>query len=142
MAAFSQQKAAHLRLGQRGEDLACRLLRETGFDILMRNYRTSRGEIDMVARQDQTLVFVEVKTRHYRPGCRPADAVGRHKRRRLLRAAAQYLRDLGQPAILYRFDIIGIVLRGGRLHDVRHYRAVFADAPRGLTGSRRGYKLY
>jgi putative endonuclease len=125
---FSQRRAAHLRRGAKGEKLACRLLRELGLDILVRNYTTPRGEIDIVARENDTLCFVEVKTRHNALYGRPADAVGAAKRRNIMRTARQYLRELGNPQILYRYDIIEVVL-DRRLRDIRYWRQAFTENP-------------
>lgn len=124
---FGKRRAAHLRLGERGERLAVCLLRELGIDVLARNYRTGRGEVDIVARDGTTLCFVEVKTRHHWVHSRPADAVGIAKRQRIVRAARQYLRELGFPPLLYRFDIVEVVLVGPRVTDIRYWRNAFQE---------------
>jgi putative endonuclease len=124
---FGKRRAAHLRLGERGERLAVRLLRELGLDVLARNYRTSRGELDIVAREGGALCFVEVKTRHRWVHSRPADAVGPAKRQRMIRAAKQYLRELGFPPLLYRYDIVEVVLVGPRVVDMRYWRNAFRE---------------
>ncbi len=122
---FAGRRAAHLRLGRRGERLAGRLLAELGFDLLARNCRCTHGELDLVARDGGVLCFVEVKTRHRIGRARPAAAVGREKRRNLVRAAHQYLREAGFPPVPYRFDIIEVLLDGRRPHDLRHYPNAF-----------------
>ncbi|MCK5803604.1 MAG: YraN family protein [Lentisphaeria bacterium] len=114
-------------LGRRGEKLAARVLRELGLDILARNYRTTRGEIDIVAREGTTLCFVEVKTRHRSLRSRPADAVGTAKRQRIIRAAKQYLREIGRPRIVYRYDIVEVIVRGRRVEDMRYWRSAFSE---------------
>jgi putative endonuclease len=124
---FAVRRAAHLRLGRRGERLAGRLLRELGLDVLVRNYRGPGGEIDLVARDGAVLCFVEVKTRAGRARSRPADAVGRAKRRRIIRAAHRYLRDLGSPEVRYRYDIVELVLHEGRVADARYWRQAFTE---------------
>ncbi len=74
---FSPSKPAHLRLGARGEKLAARYLRRHGFKVLYRNFRGRHGgEIDLVCRERDTLVFVEVKTRTREDFGRPLEAVG------------------------------------------------------------------
>jgi len=125
---FARRRAAHLRLGARGERLAAGLLRRLGLEILARNYRAPDGEVDLVARADAVLCFVEVKTRHRRRHARPADAVGREKRRRIIRAARRYRRELGWPAVIYRYDIVEVVLSGRRLREVRYWPAAFNEA--------------
>src|SRR6266446_2987638 len=85
----------HLRRGARGEKLACRFLRRNGYKILYRNFRgRSGGEIDIVCRDHDTLVFVEVKTRTREDFGRPLEAVGRDKQRRISRGGLAWLRML------------------------------------------------
>jgi putative endonuclease len=127
---FGRRRAAHLRLGQRGERLARTLLGRLGLDVLTTNYRTAQGEVDIVAREGTTLCFVEVKTRHRQAHARPADAVGHEKRRRIMRAARRYRRDLGWPAIPHRYDIVEIVLSGRRVRDVRYWPGAFSEEER------------
>ncbi|MFW6413704.1 MAG: YraN family protein [Verrucomicrobiota bacterium] len=124
---FRKSKAVHLRLGRRGENLAALLLRELGLDILMRNYFSKRGELDIVAREDTVLCFIEVKTRR-RIGCsRPADAVGHHKKRQIMRVAGSYLAELNNPLIIYRYDIVEVVLNGRRTKEIRYWRNAFTE---------------
>ncbi len=127
---FARRRALHLRLGQRGERLAATLLRRLGLDVLVRNYRTPDGEVDLVARAGSTLCFVEVKTRHRQCHARPADAVGQEKRRRIVRAARRYRREIGWPAVVHRYDIVEIVLEGRRLRDVRYWPGAFTEEER------------
>jgi len=127
---FARRRAAHLRLGRRGERVARTVLRRLGLDVLAANYRTPHGEVDIVARDDTTLCFIEVKTRHRRGSTRPADAVGREKRRRIIRAARQYLHDIGRPAIAYRYDIVEVVFDRRRLGTVRHWPGAFTEEER------------
>ncbi|MFA4945697.1 MAG: YraN family protein [Lentisphaeria bacterium] len=124
---FAGLRAAHLRLGRRGERLACRLLRESGLAILARNYGGAHGEIDIVAREGNVLCFVEVKTRRRAGAARPGAAVGAEKRRRLRRTARQYLREAGWPAVPYRFDIVELLLAGRRPRELGWHRGAFTD---------------
>ena len=99
--------------GRRGEDLAHRFLRKHGYIIVARNYRLSSGdaEADLIARDGEDLVIVEVKTRatdEYGP---PEQAVNPEKRRHLMRVAREYARKTGTPWERVRFDIVSIVLR-------------------------------
>lgn len=99
--------------GRDGEELASRWLERNGFQVLARNWRQGRNEIDIVAREADTIAFVEVKTRRLGPGGRPADAVSGSKRRRLARAAAAWIgRHPGEPGE-FRFDIIEVVTAPG-----------------------------
>ncbi len=111
---FLPSKAGHLRLGARGEKLAARYLRRHGFKILYRNFRGRQGgEIDLVCRERDTLVFVEVKTRTREDFGRPLDAVNRQKQRRISLGGLAWLRLLGDPDILFRFDVVEVVIAEG-----------------------------
>src|SRR3954451_24642219 len=107
----SSSKSGHLRRGVRGEKLACRYLKRSGYKILLRNFRgRSGGEIDVVCRDHDTLVFVEVKTRTREDFGRPLAAVDRDKRKRISRGALAWLRMLDNPDILFRFDVVEVVV--------------------------------
>ena len=107
-------KDSHLRLGEHGEKLAARFLRRRGFKILYRNFRGRQGgEIDIVCRERDTLVFVEVKTRTREDFGRPLEAVNREKQRRISLGGLAWLRLLGDPDILFRFDVVEVVIAEG-----------------------------
>lgn len=101
-------------LGRLGEDLAVKFLQREKRKILYRNYRgPHRGEVDIVCRHGQVLAFVEVKTRTTTAFGRPADAVNPEKQRLIQRGAAEWLRLLGNPQIVFRFDIAEVLLVEG-----------------------------
>ena len=104
---------ARLSLGKHGEDLACRELRRRGYVVLARRYCTRWGEIDIVARDGDTLVFVEVKTRRSTAFGGPAAAVNYGKQRRLINMARSYLLGLPGPDPPCRFDVVGVILPEG-----------------------------
>src|SRR5512145_81266 len=110
----------HLRLGELGEKAARKHLRKQGLKHLASNYRSPRGEIDLVFRDADCLVFVEVKTRSSEEWTRPADAVDKRKRRLLSQAALDYLRLLKNPQVKIRFDIVEVLLEDGRVREIRH----------------------
>ena len=111
---FSSSPPRHLRLGTRGENLACRFLRRNGYKILYRNFKgRTGGEIDVVCRDRDTLVFVEVKTRTREDFGRPLDAVDRDKRKRIARGGLAWLRLLDDPDILFRFDVVEVIIAEG-----------------------------
>jgi putative endonuclease len=93
-------------LGDRGERAAAQFLRRRGYRILLRGFRTPLGEVDLIARDGDTLVFVEVKSR--RRG-EPAEAVTLEKQRRLTRASLQFLRRHDLLEQRSRFDVVAIV---------------------------------
>ena len=101
----------HLRRGAHGEKLACRFLRRKGYKILYRNFKgRSGGEIDIVCRDCDTLVFVEVKTRTREDFGRPITAVDREKKKRISRGGLNWLRMLDNPDILFRFDVVEVII--------------------------------
>ena len=107
----SLPKSGHLRRGARGEKLACRYLKRSGYQILLRNFRgCSGGEIDIVCRDNDTLVFVEVKTRTREDFGRPIAAVDREKKKRISRGGLNWLRMLDDPDILFRFDVVEVII--------------------------------
>ena len=104
-------KSGHLWRGALGEKLACRYLRHNGYKILFRNFRgRSGGEIDIVCRDKDTLVFVEVKTRRREDFGRPVEAVDREKQKRISRGALTWLRMLDNRDILFRFDVVEVII--------------------------------
>ena len=121
-----------LALGRRGEDLAHRFLQRAGMTIVARNYETpsGTGELDLVAWDGDTLVFVEVKTRSGIEFGVPERAVDDEKRKRILRGAADYRRRVGAEVHKVRFDIVAIVVerrgKGGRGGvEINHVRSAF-----------------
>jgi putative endonuclease len=117
-------EAKHDALGERGENVAAKYLTSLGYKVLQRNYSTKVGEIDIVARDGRTLVFVEVKTRvDAQP--RPEDQVNLEKQHQITKAAQLYLTRFGHPQPPARFDVIAIVWPEGREPQVQHYRDAF-----------------
>ena len=124
---FSSSRPQHLRLGTQGEKLACQLLKRNGYKILYRNFRgRTGGEIDVVCRDRDTLVFVEVKTRTREDFGRPLDAVDRDKRKRISRGGLAWLRLLGDPDILFRFDVVEVIIAEGTPPRIELIRNAFA----------------
>jgi putative endonuclease len=115
----------HLRIGRLGEKAARKHLQRQGLKFLTANFRTSRGEIDLVFRDRDCLVFVEVKTRSSEEWERPAAAVDAARRRRLTRAGLDYLRLVHYPAVKVRFDIVEVLLVSGAVSELRHLPNTF-----------------
>jgi putative endonuclease len=101
------------KLGQAGEALAERHLKKMGYRILERNYRTRLGEIDLIARDNGTLVFVEVKTRRSEKYGSPRFAITPHKQKKLSVTALSYLKQTCQIDCKARFDVVLINTGGG-----------------------------
>lgn len=124
---FSSSPPRHLRLGTRGEKLACQFLKRSGYKILYRNFRgRTGGEIDVVCRDDDTLVFVEVKTRTREDFGRPIEAIDRDKRKRLSRGGLAWLRLLNDPDILFRFDVVEVIIAEGAEPRIELIKNAFA----------------
>jgi putative endonuclease len=119
-------RPVHLQRGQLGERAAKKHLRRNGLKFLTANFRSPRGEIDLVFRDRDCLVFVEVKTRSSESWTRPAAAVNAKKRRRLSQTALDYLKLLRNPPVKIRFDIVEVLLQEGAVSAVRHLPNTFA----------------
>jgi putative endonuclease len=111
-------------LGKLGEDLACAELGRRGYVILARRYRTRFGEIDIVARDGETIVVVEVKTRTGRTFGEGAAAVTGLKRRRMLRMGTDYLLRRRLAGRACRFDVVDVNMEGGNPR-IEVYRNAF-----------------
>lgn len=120
------EKPEHLRRGELGERAARKHLRQLGLKFLTANFRSERGEIDLVFRDADCLVFVEVKTRSSEDWTRPAAAVNARKRRLLSQTALDYLRLLKNPELKIRFDIVEVLLADGAVREVRHLPNTFS----------------
>jgi putative endonuclease len=122
----SKELSDHLRLGARGEKLACEFLRHNGYKILYRNFRARRGgEVDVICRDNDTLVFVEVKTRTGEDFGRPFEAVNVAKQKLISRGALAWLQLLDNPDILFRFDVVEIILAEGAQPRIELLRDAF-----------------
>jgi len=104
---------ARQSLGKHGEDLACRELERRGYTIVARRYRTRGGEIDIIARDGRTLVFVEVKARESRAFGAAAEAVTAFKQRRITDLARDYMMRHHVTDCPCRFDVVSIHLDSG-----------------------------
>jgi len=102
-------------LGRRGERAAEKYLRRNGYRIVARNFRAAGAEIDLVAIDGETLVFVEVKTRRSRAAGAPEEAVDERKQTRMRRAAEVFAARYRADEIEMRFDIIAVDAPGKRL---------------------------
>jgi putative endonuclease len=119
-------------LGDEGERLAARYLRRQGYKILARRYRTALGELDLVARDGDWIVFVEVKTRRTELAGQPHEAVDAHKQAQLTRLALSFLKRYDLLERRARFDVVSIVWEGtAREPKIVHYRNAFEPPGRG-----------
>jgi putative endonuclease len=101
-------------IGKRGEELAVRHLEDAGYRIIERNYRCLLGEIDVVARDGESLVFVEVKSRRGEGFGDPQEAVGPRKQKKISRIAQYYLKEKRLRDVRARFDVVAVrIMPGG-----------------------------
>lgn len=118
-----KKEAPHLKTGRRGEKQAEKFLKSKGFKILGRRVRVGKhDEIDLIARDGDTMVFVEVKARKTEAYGRPASAVARDKRRRLSRAAVVFLQKRKLRPSYIRFDVVEVI---GEPFEIRHIENAF-----------------
>ena len=115
-------------LGKAGEDLACRELRRRGYAILTRRFRTRFGEIDIIARDGETLVFAEVKTRASAGFGTPAEAVTARKQHTISLMASEYLLRHEAGARPCRFDVVAVAVETGKPPRVEVIKGAFEAA--------------
>jgi putative endonuclease len=107
-----------IKTGNHGENLAAGFLREKGFDIVARNYRHNRGEIDIIAQRDNWLIFVEVKTRSSNKFGEPEEFVTEFKAKKIFEAAEEYIYSIDWHGHV-RFDVISIKV--GAATEIVHF---------------------
>jgi putative endonuclease len=97
-------------LGRRGEELAARYLEGKGYKILGRNYRSSVGEVDIVAEEEGSLVFVEVRTRSSDEYGLPEESITSAKAQRMIEVAESYIQEEGESYLSWRIDVVAVEL--------------------------------
>ncbi len=111
-----------VRIGREAEDRAALYLRDLGYTLITRRYRVPGGEIDLIALDDDILVFVEVKVRNT-PGYVPEESIGPAKLGALHRTAMAYMESVEEKNRPWRFDLVAI-----NGNEMRHYKNAFVDA--------------
>jgi len=111
-------------LGIKGENLAVTFLKEKGYRIIARNYRTSLGEIDVIAQDGNTLVFIEVKTRTDELFGRPFEAVNKKKRHKMKNVALLYMKR-HERNFPVRFDVVSIFYKANGKKEIEHIMDAF-----------------
>ena len=119
-------------LGRRGEDAATRFLKRLGYRILARGHDSRLGELDIIAVDGRTIVFVEVKTRSSTDAGHPTEAIDATKERRMTQAALAYLKSHGLLAHAARFDVVAITWpENVRRPTIQHFKNAFAPVGAG-----------
>ena len=117
-------RIGRVRLGRWGEWVALRYLLHIGFDVLARNWATRRGEIDLIAREGDTLVIIEVKTRRFPQMLPPEYSITEAKKARLERLAIQFAQRYELDCEPVRVDLIAIDTPDQKEFEIRHYRGL------------------
>jgi len=112
-------------LGRRGEDAAARYLKRLGYVIVARGERDNIGELDLVAVDGRTVVFIEVKTRTTHDAGHPADAVDEAKQRRITRLALSYMKRYDLWECQHRFDVVAVTWPDQGQPTIEHFKNAF-----------------
>lgn len=116
---------ARQALGAAGERVAERWLRARGWCILARRFRSGHRDVDLIARRERVVAFVEVKTRRGLDFGDPVEAVGWRKRRELTRSAQVWIDRCGEPGAVYRFDVVAVLVAAQCAVRIRHVEDAF-----------------
>ena len=127
MSNYKYFRKHHLRLGAKGEKAARRFLKTKLYDILMTNYKTKNGEIDIIARDGEVICFIEVKTRRKQPGdiYSLTTFLGDRQEKRIKRASSDYLYEVNAFKVKVRYELIEIILPGFRIKELYHWQSNF-----------------
>ena len=124
--ASSSSASKNRELGMKGEEAAARFLMHRGYDILERNWSCPAGEVDIIAKDDDALIFVEVKTRSDMSRGFPSEAVTKAKRERYEKIALAYIAEHSTVHLCVRFDTVSLVVVGEGRAMVRHHINAFS----------------
>lgn len=115
--------AAHNEVGKKGEELAQKFLSENGYQILCTNWHYGKGEIDIVAKKDETMIFVEVKTRENNAFGEPETFVTKKKQKQIIKTADAFI-QMKNIDLESRFDVISVIL-GKNNFEIHHFEDAF-----------------
>ena len=120
------EKTSAEKIGDMGENIAAALMQKKGFSVVERNYRSKYGEIDIIAADEQYIVFAEVKTRNTSALLRPAGWVDRRKQKKIILTAMEYLSEY-ENELQPRFDVIEVIYNKntGIIIDTEHIENAF-----------------
>ena len=117
-------------IGETGEHVACDYLKKKGYAVLCLNFRSKTGEIDIIARDKETIVFVEVKSRTSKDPINPVFAIDKRKRTRIEKTCMEYLKMQGLKKSDVRFDVILVIKASKNTWDIEHIKGAFASSGR------------
>jgi putative endonuclease len=113
-----------LDLGRLGEDLALKKIKSLGYKCIVRNYRCPLGEVDLIARDGDTLVFIEIKTRRDRSLGYAKESINARKKRQLSKVALAYMKSHDVAEAKSRFDVVAVHIREG-MYEIEVVRNAF-----------------
>jgi putative endonuclease len=124
---FIKSKKAHLKLGKYGEKIACRFLKNKVYEVFLKNYKVKNGEIDIIARDGETICFVEVKTRSYSKVkvVENKVLVSDKQIKRIQKASKDYLYEIGNPKVKYRYELVEIFVSKLGVKTLFHWKNNF-----------------
>lgn len=117
---------SRMMFAKRAENAACLFLQQRGYTILEKNFRTGNGEIDIISRQDDTIVFVEVKARNNKKKGSPREAVNSVKQKKIITTATHFLRRKKIVDTRVRFDVLSMIAVQGGFH-IEHITNAFQE---------------
>lgn len=120
----NQNKTVPRKIGDVGEEAVCAFLVKNGYEILDRNFTIRGGEIDIIAKKNDIIAFVEVKSRKKDPLTSGEEAVTKSKQAHIIKTAERYLESLSEPCSC-RFDVAVVELDGGRAVKLKYYVSAF-----------------
>ena len=127
---LSSMSAARQAFGELGERIAERWLKRTGWRVVQRRFRSGHRDIDLVVEREGMIAFVEVKARRGDRFGQPVEAVNWRKQKELTKSAQVWIDRHGRPEETYRFDVVGVLMKGDRVR-VRHVEDAFQIARSG-----------
>ncbi len=118
-----------LIIGKKGEDYCVKMLKKSKYKIITRNFRSKFGEIDIIAKKNDTVIFIEVKTRDKNSWHHPAEAVDYYKRKKII-STAKYYQMLSKTQENYRFDVCCVITDNGKVIEYSHIENAFYENAR------------
>ncbi len=105
-------------MGRQGENLAGQYLQKSGYRIIEQNFRVKCGEIDIIAMDNEYLVFIEVKTRSSTKFGKPAEAVNYYKKQQIIKTAMVYMSQKKMQEVPVRFDVVAVMMEKGKTPEI------------------------
>jgi putative endonuclease len=125
---YRKAKNYKKKLGYLGEKIAISLLKKKNYRIHIHNYNNPKGEIDIIAQDGLTLCFIEVKTRRKKNIWKPADNLKLKQMRRIFNSSMSYLKQINNPNIPVRYDLIEIIYNKFDIQEVKHHTNFFSQS--------------